>query len=52
LRENYQTLNDSILGSFGEEYKRPPAYQSNPSAAPKVATKRFNPATGKVEAVK
>ena len=52
LRENYQTLNDSILGSFGEDYKRPPAYQFNSSAAPKVATKRFNPATGKVEAVK
>lgn len=52
LRDNYQTLNDSILGSFGEEYRRPPAYQDNPPAAPKVATKRFNPATGKVEAVK
>jgi hypothetical protein len=51
LRDNYQTLNDSILGSFGEEYNRPPAYQANTPSAPK-ATKRFNPKTGKVEAVK
>ncbi len=50
LRENYQTLNDSIAGSFGEEY-RPLNQQNQPKSSPKVATKRFNPATGKVEAV-
>lgn len=48
LRQNYQTLNDSIAGSFGEEYR--PLNQQNPPAAPKTATKVYNPATGKVEA--
>jgi hypothetical protein len=50
LRQNYQTLNDSIAGSFGDEYR--PLNQQNQPAAPKTATKVYNPATGKVEAVK
>jgi hypothetical protein len=51
LRDNYETLNNSISGSFGDEY-RPLNQQNQLKEAPKVATKRFNPATGKVEAVK